>query len=251
MSRRVVFENIENGRIIQVSDEVGVDQEFCLCKSCWGCPVVDKTKWGGIENCTRWVLENPQKAGKPMGYRVWVVQENEGEEEEKKDNNEENRDEVQNKFQRKSQYPFLLQYLDVEPEQPFEIEGDEGDYLVNDRGQLMMENKALSGGWIHAPLMTLYRLLDNPWLVKKRTGVMLEEAEIELLKRALDLVPGIRFMGLSKVSDEVLFWNENQAVVLMMARMDRFPVLDKVKEVDVLEAVENSWVGEKKGEEGN
>lgn len=79
----------------------------------------------------------------------------------------------------------------------------------------------------------------------------LEEAEIELLKRVLDLVPGIRSMGLSKVSDEVLFWNENQAVVLMMARMGRFPVLDKAEEVDVLEAVGNGWVREKKGEEGN
>ena len=51
-------------------------------------------------------------------------------------------------------------------------------------------------------------------------------------------------MGLSRVSDEVLFWDENQAVVLTMARMGRFPVLDKAEEVDVLEAVENGWVRE-------
>lgn len=246
MSRRVVFENLKNGEIIQVSDEVGVDQEFCLGKSCWDCPVIDKTEGGGcIENCTNWVLENPREAGKLMGYRVVAVQGNTGEEE--KDNSEENVDEVQNVPQNEPQKPFLLQHLNVEPEQVFEIEGDEGDYLVNDRGQLMMENKELRGDWIHAPLMTVYRLLDNPWLVKKRTGVILEEAEIELLKRALVLVPGICFMGLNKVSDEVLFWNENQAVVLTMARMGRFPVLDKVKEVDVLEAVGNGWVREKKG----
>ena len=242
MSRRVIFENPKNGNIIQVSNAVGVNEEFCLGKDCWDCSVFDKTEEGGIENCTNWVLENPHEAGKLMGYRVLAVQENEGEE--KKDNSEENGDEVQNVSQDESQKPFLLQHLDVKPEQPFEIEGDEGDYLVNDRGQLMMENKALVGGWIYAPLRTLYRLLDNPQLVKKKTRVKLEETEIELLKRVLDLVPGIRFMGLSKVSDEVLFWNENQAVVLIMARMGRFPVLDKVKEVDVLEAVGNGWVRE-------
>ena len=245
MSRRVIFENPETGKIIQVSNAVGVNEEFCLGKDCWDCSVIDKAEEGGIENCTRWVLENPHEAGKLMGYRVLAVQENEGEE--GKDNSEENGDEVQNVPQNESQKPFLLYYLNVEPEQVFEIEGDEGDYLVNDRGQLMMENKALMGGWIYAPLTTLYRLLNNPWLVKKKARVILEEAEIELLKRALVLVPGIRFMGLSKVSDEVLFWNENQAVVLMMARMGRFPVLDKVKEVDVLEAVKNGRVGEKKG----
>ena len=244
MNKRVIFENPENGRIMQVSDKVGVDQEFCLGKDCWDCSVFDKAEEGGIENCTRWVLENPHEAGKLMGYRVLAVQENEGEEE--KDNSEENGDEVQNVPQNEPQKPFLLQHLDVEPEQPFEIEGDEGDYLVNDRGQLMMENMGFSGGWIYAPVTTLYRLLDNPWLVKKNR-VELEGAEIELLKRVLDLVPGIRFMGLGKVSDRVLFWNENQALVLTMARMGRFPVLDKVRKVDVLEAVENGWVGENRG----
>ena len=245
MNKRVIFENPENGRIMQVSDKVGVDQEFCLGKDCWDCSVFDKAEEGGIETCTRWVLENPHEAGKLMGYRVLAVQENEGEEE--KDNSEENGDEVQNEFQRKTQYPFLLQHLNVEPEQPFEIEGDEGDYLVNDRGQLMMENKGVRGGWIYVPLTTLYRLLDNPWLVKKKTRVKLEEAEIELLKRVLDLVPEIRFMGPGEVSDRVLFWNENHEIMLTMARMGRFPVLDKVETVDVREAVENGWVGEKKG----
>ena len=238
MSRRVVFKDPKTGKIIQVSDEVRVNKEFCLDKSCWNCPVGG----GGIENCTRWVLENPQEAGKLMGYKVVAVQKNEGEE--KKDNSEENEDEVQNVSQNESQKPFLLHYLNVEPEQPFEIEEDERDYLVNDLGQLMMENKEIRGDWIYAPLMTVYRLLDKPWLVKKRTGVMLEEAEIELLKRALNLVPGIWFMGLNKVSDEVLFWDENQAVVLSMARIGRFPVLDKVEKVDVLEAVGNGWVRE-------
>lgn len=247
MSMRVIFENPKNGNIIQVSDEVWVDKEFCLGKDCWDCSVLDKAEEGGLENCTRWVLENPHEAGKLMGYRVLAVQENKGEEEKEKDNSEENGDEVQNVPQEGFQKPFLLQHLNVEPEQVFEIEGDEGNYLVNDRGQLMMENKALVGGWIYAPLMTLYRLLNNPWLVKKKARVILEEAEIELLKRALDLVPGIRFMGLSKVSDEVLFWNENQAVVLIMARMGRFPVLDKVEKVDVREAVGNGWVREEKG----
>ena len=248
MNKRVIFENPENGRIMQVSDKVGVDQEFCLGKDCWDCSVFDKAEEGGIENCTRWVLENPHEAGKLMGYRVVAVQENAGEEKEEKDESEENGDEVQNVPQNESQKPFLLQYLNVEPEQVLEIEGDEErDYLVNDRGQLMMENKGMRGGWLYAPVTTLYRLLDNPWLVKKRTGVMLEKAEIELLKRALNLVPGIWFMGLNKVSDEVLFWDENQTVVLTMARMGRFPVLDKVEKVDVLEAVGNGWVREKKG----
>ena len=32
-----------------------------------------------------------------------------------------------------------------------------------------------------------------------------------------------------------------------MARMGRFPVLDKVKDVNVLEAVEQGWVSEKNG----
>ena len=94
MSRRVIFENPKNGNIIQVSNAVGVNEEFCLGKDCWDCSVFDKTEEGGIENCTRWVLENPQEAGKLMGYRVLAVQENEGEE--KKDNSEENGDEVQN-----------------------------------------------------------------------------------------------------------------------------------------------------------
>ena len=168
MSKRVIFENPETGKIIQVSDEVGVNEEFCLDKSCWDCPVSDKTEWGSVYNCTKWVLENPQEAGKLMGYRVVAVQENEGKEEKGKDNNEETGDEVQNEFQRKTQNPFLLQHLNVEPEQPFEIEGEDGAYLVNDRGQLMMENKALMRGWIYAPVTTLYRLLDNPWLVKKK-----------------------------------------------------------------------------------
>ena len=51
-------------------------------------------------------------------------------------------------------------------------------------------------------------------------------------------------MGLGKVSDRVLFWNENQTLVLTMARMGRFPVLDKVRKVDVLEVVGNGWVRE-------
>ena len=245
MSRRVIFEDSKTGKIIQVSDAVGVHEEFCLGKDCWDCSVFDKTEEGGIENCTRWVLENPHEAGKLMGYKVLVVQENA--EEKEKDNSEENGDEIQNE----SQKPFLLQHLDVEPEQPFEIEGDEGDYLVNDRGQLMMENKGLMRGWIYPPLTTLYRLLDKPWLVKKKDRVELEEVEIELLKQVLDLVPGIRFMGRSEISDDVLFWNENQVIVLMMVRMGRFPVLDKVEKVDVLEVVGNGWVREKKGEEGN
>lgn len=243
--RKVIFEDPESGKIILVSDEVPVGDEFCLFKSCWDCPVDDKTENGCVENCTDWVLENPQEAGKLIGYRVVAVQKNEGEE--GKDNSEENGDEVQNVPQNESQKPFLLQHLNVEPEQVFEIEGDEGDYLVNDRGQLMMENKGVIGAWLYAPLTALYRLLDNPQLVKKRTGVILEEAEMGLLKQVLDLVPGIRFMGRSEVTDDVLFWNENHVVVLMMARMGRFPVLDKVKEVDVLEAVKNGWVGEKKG----
>ena len=246
MSRIVIFEDPENRKVLRVSDEVGVEEDFCLGKLCWNCPMNDKTESGCIGNCTRRVLENPHEAGKLMGYRVLAVQENAGEEE--KDNSEENRDEVQNVPQNESQKPFLLHYLNVEPEQVFEIEGDEErDYLVNDRGQLMMENKGMRGGWIYAPVTTLYRLLDNPQLVKKKTRVKLEETEIELLKQVLDLVPGIRFMGRSEVTDEVLFWNENQAVVLMMARMGRFPVLDKVEKVDVLEAVRNGWVREKKG----
>ena len=166
MSRIVIFEDPENRKVLRVSDEVGVEEDFCLGKLCWNCPMDSKTEWGCIGNCTRRVLENPHEAGKLMGYKVLVVQENA--EEKEKDNSEENGDEVQNEFQRKTQYPFLLQHLNVEPEQPFEIEGEEGDYLVNDRGQLMMENKALVGGWIYAPLMTLYRLLNNPWLVKKK-----------------------------------------------------------------------------------
>lgn len=244
MSRIVIFEDPENRKVLLVSDEVGVGEEFCLGKLCWNCPVNDKTKDGCIENCTCWVLENPHEAGKLMGYRVVAVEGENGEGE--KDNSEENVDEVQNIPQNESQKPFLLQHLNVGPEQPFAIEGDEErDYLVNDQGQLMVENEAFVGDWIYAPLMTLYRLLDNPWLVKKRTGVRLEETEIELLKRALVLVPEIQFMGLNKVSDEVLFWNENQVVVLTMARMGRFPVLDKVEKVDVLEAVGNGWVREK------
>ena len=147
MSKRVIFEDSKTGKIIQVSDEVRVDKEFCERKECWDCPVGDKTEDGCIENCTPWVLENPQEAGKLMGYRVLVVQENAGKEE--KDNNEENGDEVQNEFQSKSQNLFLLQHLNVEPEQVFEVEGDdEGEYLVNDRGRLRRENKVLMGGWM-------------------------------------------------------------------------------------------------------
>ena len=232
MSRRVVFENIENGRIIQVSDEVGVDQEFCLGKDCWDCSVFDKAEEGGIETCTRWVLENPHEAGKLMGYRVLAVLENEGEE--KKDNSEENGGEVQNVPQNESQKPFLLHYLNVEPEQVFEIEGDEErDYLVNDRGQLMMENQALLGGWILASLMTVYRVLDNPGLVKKKTKVGLNEEELKTLRMVRDLVPGVKTMGLNRETDEIVFWDENGVVELKMPRQGRFLVLDKVPEVDV------------------
>ena len=71
MSRRVIFEDSKTGKIIQVSNAVGVNEEFCLGKDCWDCSVFDKTEEGGIENCTRWVLENPHEAGKLMGYRVW------------------------------------------------------------------------------------------------------------------------------------------------------------------------------------
>ena len=232
MSRRVVFENIENGRIIQVSDEVGVNEEFCLGKDCWDCSVFDKAEEGGIENCTRWVLENPHEAGKLMGYRVLAVLENEGEE--KKDNSEENGGEVQNVPQNESQKPFLLHYLNVEPEQVFEIEGDEErDYLVNDRGQLMMENQALLGGWILASLMTVYRVLDNPGLVKKKTKVGLNEEELKTLRMVRDLVPGVKTMGLNRETDEIVFWDENGVVELKMPRQGRFLVLDKVPEVDV------------------
>lgn len=245
--RKVIFEDSESGKLMVVSDEVRVGDEFCLFKSCWNCPVNDKTEDGCIENCTRWVLENPQEAGKLMGYRVLVVEEGDGEGE--KDNSEENNPEGNgNEVQNKISQPFLLHYLNVEPEQVFEIEVDKNRrYLVNDRGQLMMENKTLLGGWAWAPLMTVYRLLDNPWLVKKKAKVTLEKEEIELLKQVLDLVPGIRFMELSRVSNEVLFLNENQVVVLSMVRMSRFPVLDKVETVDVLEAVRQGWVREKKG----
>ena len=232
MSRRVVFENIENGRIIQVSDEVGVNEEFCLGKDCWDCSVFDKAEEGGIETCSRWVLEKPQEAGKLMGYRVLAVLENEGEE--KKDNSEENGGEVQNVPQNESQKPFLLHYLNVEPEQVFEIEGDEErDYLVNDRGQLMMENQALLGGWILASLMTVYRVLDNPGLVKKKTKVGLNEEELKTLRMVRDLVPGVKTMGLNRETDEIVFWDENGVVELKMPRQGRFLVLDKVPEVDV------------------
>ena len=246
--RKVIFEDPESGKIILVSDEVRVGDEFCLFKSCWNCPVADKTEDGCVESCTNWVLENPQEAGKLMGYRVVAVEGEREEDNSEENKHEENQDKAQNVPQNESQKPFLLQHLNVEPEQVFEIEGDEEkNYLVNDRGQLMMEDKALLGGWIYAPVMTVYRVLDNPWLVKKRAKVVLEEDEVELLKRVLDLVPGIRFMGLSGSLNGVLFWNENQVVVLSMARMGRFPVLDKVKEVNVLEAVEQGWVREKKG----
>ena len=233
MSRRVIFENPKNGNIIQVSNAVGVNEEFCLGKDCWDCSVFDKTEEGGIENCTRWVLENPHEAGKLMGYRVLVVLENEGEEEKKKDNSEENRDEVQNVPQNESQKPFLLQHLNVEPEQPFEIEGDEKDYLVNDRGKLMMENQALLGGWILASLMTVYRVLDNPGLVKKKTKVGLNEEELKTLRMVRDLVPGVKTMGLNRETDEIVFWDENGVVELKMPRQGRFLVLDKVPEADV------------------
>ena len=227
MSRRVIFEDSKTGKIIQVSDAVGVNEEFCLGKDCWDCSVFDKAEEGGIETCTRWVLENPHEAGKLMGYRVLAVLENEGEE--KKDNSEENGDEVQNE----SQKPFLLQHLDVEPEQPFEIEGDEGEYLVNDRGQLMMENKGLMRGWIYPPLTTLYRLLDKPWLVKKKTKVGLNEEELKTLRMVRDLVPGVKTMGLNRETDEIVFWDENGVVELKMPRQGRFLVLDKVPEADV------------------
>ena len=227
MSRRVIFEDSKTGKIIQVSDAVGVNEEFCLGKDCWDCSVFDKAEEGGIETCTRWVLENPHEAGKLMGYRVLAVLENEGEE--KKDNSEENGDEVQNE----SQKPFLLQHLDVEPEQPFEIEGDEKDYLVNDRGKLMMENQALLGGWILASLMTVYRVLDNPGLVKKKTKVGLNEEELKTLRMVRDLVPGVKTMGLNRETDEIVFWDENGVVELKMPRQGRFLVLDKVPEADV------------------
>lgn len=228
MSRRVIFENPKNGNIIQVSNAVGVNEEFCLGKDCWDCSVIDKAEEGGIENCTRWVLENPHEAGKLMGYMVVAVQENKGEEE--KDNSEENVDEVQNE----SQKPFLLHYLNVEPEQVFEIEGDEErDYLVNDRGQLMMENKGMRGGWIYAPMTTLYRVLDNPGLVKKKTKVGLNEEELKTLRMVRDLVPGVKTMGLNRETDEIVFWDENGVAELKMPRQGRFLVLDKVPEVDV------------------
>ena len=232
MSRRVIFENPKNGNIIQVSNAVGVNEEFCLGKDCWDCSVIDKAEEGGIETCTRWVLENPHEAGKLMGYRVLAVLENEGEE--KKDNSEENGGEVQNVPQNESQKPFLLHYLNVEPEQVFEIEGDEErDYLVNDRGQLMMENQALLGGWILASLMTVYRVLDNPGLVKKKTKVGLNEEELKTLRMVRDLVPGVKTMGLNRETDEIVFWDENGVVELKMPRQGRFLVLDKVPEVDV------------------
>ena len=228
MSRRVIFENPKNGNIIQVSNAVGVNEEFCLGKDCWDCSVIDKAEEGGIENCTRWVLENPHEAGKLMGYMVVAVQENKGEEE--KDNSEENVDEVQNE----SQKPFLLHYLNVEPEQVFEIEGDEErEYLVNDRGQLMMENKGMRGGWIYAPMTTLYRVLDNPGLVKKKTKVGLNEEELKTLRMVRDLVPGVKTMGLNRETDEIVFWDENGVAELKMPRQGRFLVLDKVPEVDV------------------
>ena len=228
MSRRVIFENPKNGNIIQVSNAVGVNEEFCLGKDCWDCSVIDKAEEGGIENCTRWVLENPHEAGKLMGYMVVAVHENKGEEE--KDNSEENVDEVQNE----SQKPFLLHYLNVEPEQVFEIEGDEErDYLVNDRGQLMMENKGMRGGWIYAPMTTLYRVLDNPGLVKKKTKVGLNEEELKTLRMVRDLVPGVKTMGLNRETDEIVFWDENGVAELKMPRQGRFLVLDKVPEVDV------------------
>lgn len=93
MSRIVIFEDPENRKVLRVSDEVGVNEEFCLGKDCWDCSVFDKAEEGGIETCTRWVLENPHEAGKLMGYKVVAVQGNTGEEE--KDNSEENEDEVQ------------------------------------------------------------------------------------------------------------------------------------------------------------
>ena len=93
MSRIVIFEDPENRKVLRVSDEVGVEEDFCLGKLCWNCPMNDKTESGCIGNCTRRVLENPHEAGKLMGYRVVAVQKNEWEEE--KDNSEENGDEVQ------------------------------------------------------------------------------------------------------------------------------------------------------------
>ena len=170
--RKVIFEDPESGKIILVSDEVRVGDEFCLFKSCWNCPVDDKTEDGCVESCTNWVLENPQEAGKLMGYRVVAVQREREEDNSEENKHEENQDKAQNvpqnvpqnESQNESQKPFLLQHLNVEPEQVFEIEGDDDkNYLVNDRGQLMMEDKALLGGWAYAPVMTVYRVLDNPW----------------------------------------------------------------------------------------
>ena len=247
--RKVIFEDPESGKIILVSDEVKVGDEFCLFKSCWNCPVNDKAEDSCVKSCTNWVLENPQEAGKLMGYRVVAVEGEEKKDNSEKNRNEDNESETQNVPSKEPQKPFLLQHLNVEPEQVFEIEleGETKEYKVNNEGWLMVENKGLLGGWLYAPVMTVYRVLDNPWLVKKRAKVTLEKEEIELLRRVLNLVPGVRFMGLSGSLNGVLFWNENQVVVLSMARMGRFPVLDKVKEVNVLEAVEQGWVREKKG----
>lgn len=245
--RKVIFEDPESGKIILVSDEVPVGDEFCLFKSCWDCPVDDKTENGCIESCTDWVLENPQEAGKLMGYRVVAVQRERGEDNSEENRNEENESETQNVPQNESQKPFLLRHLNVEPEQPFEIEGDDDkNYLVNDRGQLMMENKALLGGWIYAPVMTVYRVLDEPWLVRKKKKVTLEKEELEILKKVMDLAPGTKTMGLIKVTDELVFWDENGEVLLKIPRLGRFPILDKIREVSVWEALEQGWVEENK-----
>ena len=242
--RRVVFEDLENGKLVVVFDEVGVDDEFCLFKSCRSCLVNDKAEDGCIENCTRWVLENPYEAGKLMGYRVLVVEGEEGEKDNNEENrNEENESETQNVPQNESQKPFLLRHLNVEPEQVFEIEGDDDkNYLINDRGQLMMENKVLIGGWTWAPLMTVYRVLNEPGVVKKRSKTILREDELEALRKIKALVPGVRTMAFNRVFDEIMFRDENRAVLLKMPRLGRFPILDKVKEVNVEETLEKGWV---------
>lgn len=237
MDKRVVFEDPESGKIIQVSNEVGVDDEFCLFGSCGNCPINDKTESNRIEACTNWVLEHPREAGRLMGYRVMAVQDLD--EEKEKDNCEEN------EKQDEASKPFLLHYLGVEPDELFEIEGDEKDYLVNDKGKLMMENQALLGGWILAPLVTVYRVLDNPGLVKKKTKLGLNEEELKTLRIVRDLVPGVKTMGLNRATDEIVFWDEKGVLHLKMPRLERFPVLDKVWEVDVEATLEQGWVEKK------
>lgn len=237
MDKRVVFEDPESGKILQVSNEVGVELGFCSFKSCESCLINNKTEDDRIEACTNWVLEHPQEAGELMGYRVVAVQDLD--EEKEKDNCEEN------KNQNEASKPFLLHYLGVEPDELFEIEGDEKDYLVNDKGKLMMENQALLGGWILAPLVTVYRVLDNPGLVKKKTKLGLNEEELKTLRMVRDLVPGVKTMGLNRATDEIVFWDEKGVLHLKMPRLERFPVLDKVWEVDVEATLERGWVEKK------